>query len=230
MNSYSCISIEELAHLCVDSGDLDAWEEFIGRIHSSIARVILRTASRFGNSSQQIVEDLVQETYLKLCHNNYRLLREFEFRHPGAFMGFVQIVAVNVVRDYFKAMQAKRRGANQVKGMAEDFVLPSGEFSPGSPRTIERTILIHEIERQLNVVVAGPDQERNVRVFWLYYKVGLSAGAIAALPDVDLSAKGVESLIFRITRDLRRRMVAATSPGPEMEQASSEGILRAESL
>jgi RNA polymerase sigma-70 factor (ECF subfamily) len=82
----------------------------------------------------------------------------------------------------------------------------------------------------LNLCVAGADRDRNSKIFWLYYRAGLSAAAIAALPGIGLSTKGVESLILRITRELRERMSAPEADGPRNAHDASEGILPAESF
>jgi RNA polymerase sigma-70 factor, ECF subfamily len=231
MELYSSLSVEDLVRRCCASGGIAAWEEFVRRFHRLIAKMVLRAAVRFGDSSTQTVDDLIQETYLKLCSDNYRILREFEHRHPDAFIGYVQVVAANVARDHFKASYSKKRGANQVEGIPDDAVLASREDSAGSPRAIERAVLIEEIQRHLDLIVTGADKDRNRQIFWFYYRAGLSSGAIAALPGIGLSTKGVESLILRITRELRERMAYMTQASePGMSKAAREGILPAESF
>jgi RNA polymerase sigma-70 factor (ECF subfamily) len=230
METYSSISVEELARRCCFSGEIAAWEEFVRRFHRLIAKVVMRGAARLGDPSKQTVDDLIQETYLKFCADNCRLLRNFEHRHPDAFLGYVQVVAANVVRDYFKSFYSKRRGADRVEGISEDFVPVAGENSAGSPRAIERGVLIQEVRRHLDDCIAGVDQHRNSRIFWLYYRVGLSAGAIAALPGIGLTTKGVESLIHRMTRELRMRMAAREHTNREDVGGVSEGVLPEESF
>jgi RNA polymerase sigma-70 factor (ECF subfamily) len=224
------MSIEDLVRRCSVSGEIRAWEEFVRRFHRLIAKVVVRRAVRFGDPSRQTVDDLIQDAYLKLCADNCRLLRNFEHRHPDAFLGYVQVVAANVVRDHFKSSYSKRRGADRVEGISEDFVPVAGEYSEGSPEAIERGVLIQEVQQHLDDCIVGADQDRNRRVFWLYYRVGLSAGAIAALPGVELTTKGVESLILRITRELRTRMAARQRIERDGSGSSSEGILPAESF
>jgi RNA polymerase sigma-70 factor, ECF subfamily len=231
MGLYSSFSVEELVRRCCTSAEVVAWEEFVQRFHRLIAKVVLRAAVKFGDSSRQTVDDLIQETYLKFCSDNCRILREFEHRHPDAFLGYVQVVASNVVRDHFKASYSKKRGANQVEGIPDDHVPASGENSAGSPKAIERAVLIEELQRHLDLVVTGADQDRNRRIFWLYYRAGLSAPAIATLPGIDLTTKGVESLILRITRELRERIASRTGVGESgRAKTAREGILPAQSF
>jgi RNA polymerase sigma-70 factor, ECF subfamily len=230
MTIYTSMSTEELVRCCTLPGEIAAWKEFVRRFHRPIATVVLRTAGRWGDCSKHTADDLIQETYLKLCASNYRILREFEHRDIDAFAGYVKVIAANIVRDHFKSMYSKKRGANRVEIVSEDFVLVAAEDAAGSPDAIERAVLMREIQRHLDFCAAGPDHDRNCEIFWLYYRVGLSAAAIATLPDIGLTTKGVESLLLRLTRDLRERMA---SPKPEEANwplDSAKGILPAESF
>jgi RNA polymerase sigma-70 factor (ECF subfamily) len=227
MDSYPSLSIEELVRRCSISRSPQAWEEFVRRFHRLIATVILRTASRLGDSSKQTVDDLIQETYLKLCADNFRILRSFEQQHPDAFTGYVKVVTANVVRDHFKSAHTQKRGAGHLEQMDEDFVPMAGEDSAGSPKSIERAVLIQEITRHLDICIAGPDQKRNSQIFWLHYRAGLSARAIAILPGIGLSTKGVESIILRITRELRERMADPKIVLQDQLRHASEGFLPA---
>jgi RNA polymerase sigma-70 factor, ECF subfamily len=65
---------------------------------------------------------------------------------------------------------------------------------------------MREIDATLSQIAAGPQLQRSRRIFWLYYRVGLTANAIAALPYIGLSTKGVESTILRLTRLLREEL------------------------
>jgi RNA polymerase sigma-70 factor (ECF subfamily) len=178
-----------------------------------------------GDSSKQTVDDIIQDTYLKLCANGFRLLREFDHRHPNAFVGLLQAVATNLARDHFK----KRRKSEKVEPMPEGFVEPSSDLSPGSAPMMERKLLIQEVGRQVDDCVKGPDQDRNRRVFWLRHHAGLTVAHIARLPGIGLTDSGVESLISRILKCLRERINAEKPKRPDTRN-SDEGILPAESF
>jgi RNA polymerase sigma-70 factor (ECF subfamily) len=227
MEHCSSLSIDELLRRCSASSNAEAWEEFVRRFHRLIATVILRTASRLGDASKQTVDDLIQETYLKLCADNCRILRGFEQQHPDAFTGYVKVVTANVVRDHFKSFHTQKRGAGQLEQLADDFVPVSVANSAGSPQSMERAVLLLEISRHLELCVAGPDQERNRQIFWLHYRSGLSARAIASLPGMELTTKGVESIILRITKDLRQRMAEPRLEVPQQIYRAPEGLLPA---
>jgi RNA polymerase sigma-70 factor, ECF subfamily len=227
METYASLSIETLVRRCAASRNPEAWEEFVRRFHRLIATVILRTAGRLGDASKQTVDDLLQETYLKLCADNFRILRSFEEQHPDAFTGYVKVITANVVRDHFKSVHTQKRGAGQLEQIEEDFVPPAAQDSAGSPQSIERSVLLQELTRHLDSCLAGPDYERNRRIFWLHYRAGLSARAIADLPGIRLSSKGVESILSRLTRDLRQRMAEPHLPPRKQMQPEAEGFLSA---
>ena len=216
MESLSSIPIEELLRRCAVDGDAHAWNEFVRRFHRPIATIVIRMAGKWGDASRQTADDLVQETYLKLCASNYRILRQFEHRNPESFLAFVKVIAANVVRDHFKFSYSQKRGANKADGLYEDSFLPAGENSAGGIGAIERSVLMQDVQRHLDLCLAGSDRDRNNRIFWLYYRFGMSAAAIAGLPGNELTTKGVESLILRMTRDLRARMAQTAAPGDSM--------------
>ena len=165
---------------------------------------MLRTALRWGDPSR--IDDLVQDTYLKLCSNGARILREFEFRHADALFGFLKVVAANVVNDHFKLLNRVKRDAghrSEEPGGLES--IPA--TNPADPLwPTERDILLNEIDDLLRRRASEAGHERDRTIFWLYYRQGLSARAIASIPSVGLSTKGVESAIVRLTRLVRESM------------------------
>jgi RNA polymerase sigma-70 factor, ECF subfamily len=227
---YSSTSPEELFRICSVSGDAEAWGEFVRRFHRLIAAVVLHTAGRLGDTSTETADDLIQETYLKLCSDKFRLLRRFDPRHPEAIFGYIKVVTANVVRDYFKALHSEKRGSGQIVEAPELFVPVANGSGLGGADAIEREVLIKDVQRHLEVCTAGPEQARNCRIFWLYYQAGLTASSIASLPDVGLTTKGVESLILRITRDLRETMAGSKQRVAAPGLGGAEGIRTAESF
>jgi RNA polymerase sigma-70 factor (ECF subfamily) len=230
VTSYSSISIEELVRRCTVDREVGAWEEFVRRFHRLIAVVVLRNSYRLGDSSAQTVDDLIQETYLKLCGDNFRLLQNFSEHHPDAFLGYLQVVTANVVRDHFKSSHAQKRGNDRIQDVPDHFVCAADEDSAGSPKAVERAVLIREIQSCLDECLVGLDRERNKRIFWLHYRAGLSASAIASMPGIGLSTKGVETTILRTTRDLRKRMAAPTRDEFNETRNETEGIRRSDSF
>ena len=215
------MSPEELIRACAESNDSAAWEEFVSRFHRPISLSILRTAYQWGVTAPEVVDDLVQETYLKLCTSRCRLVREFADQHPEAIVGYIKTIAVNVARDHFKALHSQKRGSGESAQLLDDAEAQRKGTEAGGQDAIERSILFGEVNHALETCSRGPDQQRDCLIFWLYYQQGMSAKAIAALPTVGLTAKGVESSIFRLTRLVREQLAALrvqSSPSPTEEK------------
>jgi RNA polymerase sigma factor (sigma-70 family) len=227
---YSTISAEELALTCFRTGDELAWAEFVRRFHPLIARVALRVARQWSESSTQVVDDLVQNTYLKLCAERTHLLQNFTSVHKDAIYGYIKVFTANLAHDHFKASRSEKRGGSALPTSTDnDDPGPSARGSNSAEALIERGVLIQQIDVCLKMVSSGASSERDRRIFWLYYRVGLAASAIAALPTIGLSTKGVESTLLRLTRQVRQRLAGGwpTEPGGEK---SGEGIRRPRSL
>lgn len=227
---YKALSPVELVLHCLQTGEDLAWGEFVRRFHPLIASVVIRVGRRWGESSRAVIDDLVQETYLKLCADRETLLENFQAARPDAVFGFVKVFTANLVHDYFKAVHSRKRGGGAKIETADDQTPndPSGTSSC-DPRSIERSVLMNQIDACLRATETGPNARRDRHIFWLYYRVGLPASAIAALPAVRLSTKGVESTILRMTRVVRQRLSSTADP-PEAEESARKGIRPAESF
>jgi len=212
----------ELVRLCADSEDPRAWEEFIRRYNPLITIVVLRTCRQWGEYSHQAADDLVQEIYLKLCAEDRRLLRDFRPDHPESFMGYIKVLAANLVHDHFKSARSAKRGAGKA---GESLDSARATAKSGSVPHPERGILLHEIESCLARVAPGQESARDRLIFWLYYRHGLTAQAISALPALSLTTKGVESVILRLVRLLQIELATKRS-GPN----APKGLHEAESL
>ena len=216
---YSAISSEELVRICFQSGNEQAWADFIRRFHPLIARAVIRVARQWGESSPQVIDDLIQDTYLKLCERRGNLSLQLNPSNQNAIYGYIKVFTANLVHDQFRASHSQKRGG----GVKPDS-LDIGNFSAveqhlgiSEAEIIDRKLLMQEIDSCLQSLDQGPNAVRDRRIFWLYYRVGLTAGAIAALPAIALTTKGVESTILRLTRQVRRQLVPQIPHAPDKE-------------
>jgi RNA polymerase sigma-70 factor (ECF subfamily) len=205
--SHSSLTPEDLVRACTDSFDRDVWEEFIRRFHRVIATTALRTAQLGSPNPNSLIDDLVQETYLKLCADDCRLLRTFRSRSPGSIFGYIKVVTANVVRDHLKSLRSQKRGLKQsIEGFDPDAVA-AASTTTGSARAIEQEILLKQIDVMICSLSPSSERDRNRTIFGLYYRQGFTAEAIAGIPSIGLNTKGVESVVFRLTRQVRKELV-----------------------
>lgn len=202
MPRFSELSSVQLVQICAGSKDAEAWGEFIRRFQPVIARAVLRTARLFPRQAPpQVIDDLIQETYLKLCQDDSRLLRSFQPRGDDSIYGFLKVVAANIVHDHYKSALAEKRGAGQTDAIDEQ-IDPRTQGTNGVD-IIHRNLQLEQIDRILRQVTAGKDQQRKCTIFWLRHRQGLTASEIAALPTIGLSTEGVESVLLRLTTMIR---------------------------
>ena len=197
MSRYSSMSPEDLVRTCAGSKDQASWEEFFRRFRPLIAAVVLRTARRWIEPPHHLIDDLIQDTFLKLCDDDCRLLRSFEFRHEDAFFGFLKKVAANIVHDHFKAGKTVKRGADKTDPIPEPGGWELADLGRDDSDLLDLAILMRQIEEIIDRFFTGEDKERNHQIFWLHHRHGMSANEIAALP-FGLNTKGIESLLRRM--------------------------------
>jgi RNA polymerase sigma-70 factor (ECF subfamily) len=216
------LSLHHLLSLCLRSRDELLWTEFIRRSQPVISGVVIKTMRRWIRPTPSLVDDLVQETYLKLFANKARALRRFVCHHQNALYGFLKVVASNTVQDHFRCSYSKKRGS----GHEAESIDPAGMehadartfeerrigrtawavSANGLPYGLEHRILFREIDVYLKTRASEPCFVRDYTIFWLYYREGLTAKAISRVPLIGLTVKGVESTLLRLTRLVRKRL------------------------
>ena len=206
---YAEFSSTELIRACASSNDETAWTEFIRRFHGVIAGAVLRTARQWGEPSRAQLEDLIQDTYLKLCEDNSRLLASFRPRHEDSIYGFLKVVAANVVRDHFKSALAAKRGASQTEAIVEPIQIDQKTGTTHALDIATQRIQLEQIDKVLRQVTAGNDQERKRTIFWLRHRQGLTAREIASIPSIGLTTEGVESVLMRLSHMIRNHIISS---------------------
>ena len=193
---YQNLAPVQLARLCAQK-DSEAWLEFIRRYQRPITLVILRTLREAGSTSTLLIDDLVQETYAALCADGLRLLRDFVEEYPSSLDAMVRVVAANLTHDYLRAQNAKKRGrdfhqvAYNARALAQ---LPS----PYGQETIELHLQLKEIDATLQGIREHQiPSARDRAIFWMHFRLGMSATAIARMSTFQLTSKGVESSLRR---------------------------------
>jgi RNA polymerase sigma-70 factor (ECF subfamily) len=210
LTRYAKFSSTELVAACTSSKDERAWAEFVRRFHGVIAAAALRTARRWGEPSRPQLDDLIQDTYLKLCENHCRLLRSFQPYHEDSIYGFLKVVAANVVHDHFKSVLAAKRGAAQTEALTDHIPIGPRTASTDCWDALGQRLQLAQIDKILTQLTAGKDQQRKRTIFWLRYRQGLTASEIAAIPSIGLTTEGVESVLMRLVAMIRSHIIISS--------------------
>jgi RNA polymerase sigma-70 factor (ECF subfamily) len=210
----SFTSVNDLAKLCAHSADVPEWEELVGRC-APLATIVARRISRLwvSDPSPTIIDDIVQEVFLKLCERERRILRDFEPRGEDSFFGLLRLVTASVTNDYYRRQYSTKRG-----GKVLTMPLLDGDSSLAShtaiqPSPMHHSALLEQLDRKL---LSAPKiiGARDRALFWLYYRQGFTAEEISRLPAAGLTPKGVESALRRVTVWLRGEIGRGDLPGP----------------
>lgn len=184
------IPIRELLNLCLGSEDQELWQKFVRRTQPLIANVIINTLRRWREPAPNLVDDLIQETHIKLFANDRKALRGIRNEHENAIFGYLKVAASNTTIDYF------RQPKNNVPELElTDPVVPP---LPDGFDRIQFAQLKDKIQERLQNF-----SSRDQTIFWLYYEQGYTAKEISLLPHMTLGIKGVESTLQRLVKFIK---------------------------
>lgn len=182
------------------------WDKFIGLTGPLIGRIATRTGEQWGIQGRDQISDLVQDIYLKICETRRLNLPEEE----RLVEAYLRVVAANAARDSLRCRYANKRGQRVTIPM--DDHMDSLRAQAGLAE-IDRQVLLRQVDELID------SSERDRAVFWLYFRQGLSAKEIASVAAVELTPKGVESLLHRMIATLRERI----SRGPAHDPSADSG-------
>ena len=167
-----------------------------------IERTAFRIARRWSVPTPELIDDLAQETYVKLCASGGNALREYRTLRENSDFGFIKVFTANVVLDHFRSMNAQKRQFSSTISLSG---MPEPE---AHTENLDRALTLRTVDDCLDRIVRGPTRERDRLVFYLYYRHGMSAQSISKLSTVALTREGVESLLGRLTRSIRTTLAA----------------------
>jgi RNA polymerase sigma-70 factor (ECF subfamily) len=188
-------SLAGIIRKCLETPGALEWAELIRRLQPVLARVAYRVACEWGVENASEIDDILQESFLKIGARRGELLRRLPLEDEASTLAYLKVTTANCARDYLRAKYAEKRGQD-LTIRADDRI---DELIPGAgSASLEKEILLQQIDRAL---VAPP---RDRCIFWMYYRQGFTANEIAAIPEFALTQKGVESLLFRHSATVRK--------------------------
>ena len=197
-------SLNALWRTCVDQrADGPAWEELFTRIRPSITRIAARLCDRWHSANRDEIDDIVQDIWLKVMEHARGSRAGIPGDDEGA-LAYLRALAANAARDSLRHRFAAKRGEDVTSPLADRHEMLAHQIGAGDMEA-------HVLFRQVQDLLEGSDRDQ--AIFWLYYRQGFTAKEIAALPAVGLSAKGVESLVYRMASSLRDRVSALSMSG-----------------
>jgi DNA-directed RNA polymerase specialized sigma24 family protein len=195
------ISDRNLVELCLERNE-DAWLELMRRYHLLIVKIASRTIRRWFQPTPSLLDDLFEEVLVKICANEFRVLRELEWRHEGTLRGLLQVVSSTVAQDYLRRCLSWSRSLH-LEQQLEEFAHDRQVKDPHS--AVEHKILLRQLAGRLAQLIPEPNRTRDIAMFLLYYGYRITAAELARL--YHLGTKTVESKLLRLSRLARAHCV-----------------------
>jgi DNA-directed RNA polymerase specialized sigma24 family protein len=188
------VSDRHLVELCLERNE-DAWVELLRRYHLLILKVLSRTIRRWFRPTPSLLDDLFKDVLVKICANEFRVLRELEWRHEGTLRGLLQVVASTVAQDYLRRCLSWRRSLH-LEQQLDEFLHDRQVKVTHS--AVEHKILLRQLAGRLAQLIPEPNRTRDIAMFLLYYGYRVTMAELARL--YHLGIKTVESKLLRLTR------------------------------
>lgn len=194
---FSQVSANELARLCSVPENSEAWQEFRRRFRRYIVLAVSRVARGYGERASETCDDLTQQTYLRICRDRCRLLRDFRPQYEDSIIALVQDVAAKTAHDYFRSNSRQKR-SSRTRIELKDIDLHIVATSDSAVDQIDRHVLFGEIVRLLSSLAGSTALgNRDQEIFLLYFRQGFTPAEIAAMPAFRLGVRGVEASLRR---------------------------------
>lgn len=208
--------------------DEAAWQEFVRRYHSVITANVVnafhaKASSEFERGpqfSRNSIDDLVQTVYFRLIEDNCRVLRAFRGELENSLPAYLTMISRNVVKDHFRGIKAGKRpkisfSLDELMESGGDGGLLTGLSSgidgkPSGTRSAE--ISVEEIDALLRKSLTRKDRDRNILIFKLRYCDELTLEEIRETLGLDMSTKGIGSILSRVTARIRWTIQKSSKP------------------
>ena len=220
---YSKLPNKALIHLCGHAcKDRGAWAEFYTRFNDRIRLAVYRECKNKihrnrGSQFSQVVQDIVQDVYVKLVSNEAKALKDFKGTNENSIYLYLGVIAKNAVRNHVVQANAQKRPSIE-KSLDEPLYPDSTQnqlvlHDRLHPiySNIDEEIMFKDLHEEIIEVIekaySKKDRERNKIIFKLYFYEGFSAENIATQFGYHLSVKRVSNLISDIKNLLQEKLI-----------------------
>ena len=129
---------------CSQSQDADQWQSLVERLQPVFARTIYRlAASTSGGAQLNEVDDLVQDSFLKLKGRMDGFIRPTAFENEAAAVAYFKVLAANTAKDYFRSRSAGKRSDSATTSLDDRLE----ELISGESASLDRQVLFTQIDR-----------------------------------------------------------------------------------
>lgn len=200
--------VREFLRRCASAWHDADWDELVRRYGPRLASRVRRRLHRCGvRADDGLAEEMLQEVYCRLLEARGRRLLACRGRNEDEVLAYLGRLADRVVIDQVRQLRAVTRGYDRVvSDPAPSAPLAAEPVDPG--RSPEDRVLardgLRRLLARLRATESGVHGRRNLQVLLLSVLGGWTSREIAILLAGDLGPSGVDSLLNRVKRRLRR--------------------------
>ena len=177
-------------------GDQTAIETLINRHRSKVFTYILLTIK-----SQQLAEDLFQETFIKVVQS----LRGGKYKDNGRFLSWVIRIAHNLIIDHFR----KEKQMNSVSN--DDTEMDLFNSKKLSDRNIEETIVNNQIRAELRSLINElPEDQREVVLLRHYGELSFKEIADQTNVSINTALGRMRYALINLRKMIREKDLSLT--------------------
>jgi RNA polymerase sigma factor (sigma-70 family) len=216
MNLKNLSNTELIKRCAQDSSDQSAWTEFYTRFDEHIRLMLVRECRRKHLNANNILEDLVQDVYMRLVQKKCKALWDYKAANDDSIYSYLAVIAHSVVCGYLAREGAQKRrhhesslDAPAVSSSADDdlrLIDTIRNDEPDPDANLIRESERQEIEYQLDKVLTKNTRERDKLIFKLYFNEGFSPVQIAAQCGALLSEKRIGNIITELKKRLAEQL------------------------
>lgn len=165
------------------------------------------TWRRYGPNNRSVTEvaaDLLQNVYLAILKNEYRLLHNFLGSTEEEANAYLARTAINETIAYLRSQRALRRRVEEIslEAFLEDKERDGGQLPPSLSVRLQRLTEEEAIEI-LKKCFRGQNANRDILIFLLHFRDGYSTKEISEMGFTTMEVTSINNLLSKMKKELR---------------------------
>jgi RNA polymerase sigma factor (sigma-70 family) len=185
------------------------WDEFVHRFNPCLTNSVYQTYRRFsvdGPPSLEVVSDLLQEIYLKILKDKCAALQRFRGASEFEAEVYLMHIATSVTIDHLRRQRSLKRRA-RTESLDKALILE--ELRSRRVRMISHytdELAENDVIRILKRAFKGRNRKRNILIFLLHFREGLTPQEIAEIDLFELRPSTVSHILTEMRDKIREEM------------------------
>jgi RNA polymerase sigma factor (sigma-70 family) len=190
------------------------WDEFVQRFNPCLTNSVYQTYRRFsvdGPPSLEAVSDLLQEIYLKILKDKCAALQRFRGASEFEAEVYLMHIATSVTIDHLRRQRSLKRRA-RTETLEKAIILEEGRSRQKLINHYTDELAENDVIRILKRSFRGRNRKRNILIFLLHFREGLTPQEIAEIELFELRPSSVSHILADMREKLREEMFLEKTP------------------